>query len=166
MTRILPCVPPLMIFILLLAACGSVLLVPPLTLEPLDRFPTDSIVIETHHKQFPFRVWIADTGSRRTQGLMYVRKLDADRGMLFLFHEPTRAAMWMNNMAIPIDLLFIADDGRVLNVARNAVPGSHRTIQAEGPVTGVIELPGGTVARLNLDTGDRVTHRHFKSAAH
>jgi uncharacterized protein len=164
MTRTFPVVLPLLLT-LLLAACGTILVAPDFVAEPLEHFPVGSVVIEAHGRKYPFTVWVADTGARRSQGLRFVKRLDADRGMLFLFEKPTRAAMWMYNMAIPVDMLFIAADGRVLNVARNATPDSRETIQPDGAVTGIIELPGGTVSRLHLDAGDRVRHAHFAQLA-
>lgn len=151
--------------LLLLTACGSLLVIQYRDVESLDQYPEESVVIESRLREHPFQMWVADTQPRRTQGLMSVKKLDTNRGMLFLFDSPTRAAMWMKNMAIPIDMLFIAPDGRVLSVERNANPSSLQTIQATAPVSGVIELPGGTVARLNLKTGDIVRHRHFAGLA-
>ena len=164
MTRTLPVILPLLLT-LLLAACGTLLVTPAFVAEPLERFPAGSVIIEAHGRKHPFKVWVADTGARRSQGLMFVKRLDADRGMLFLFEKPTRAAMWMYNMAIPVDMLFIAADGSVLSVAHNAVPNSLKTIHSDGAVTGIIELPGGTATRLHLDAGDRVRHSHFAQVA-
>jgi hypothetical protein len=159
MTRTLPAW--IILLTLLLAACGVAVIVPTCNVEPLDQFPVDSVVIETHGRSYPFKVWVADTVNRRSQGLMYVSRLDADRGMLFLFDRPTRPSMWMKNMAFPIDLLFISADGRIITVARNATPDSTITIQSDDVVTGVIELAGGTATRLHLETGAHISHAHF-----
>ena len=87
---------------------------------------------------------------------MYVRELPADRGMLFLFEAPQFASFWMKNTYIPLDLLFISPDGRVANIVENATPLSLSLLESVAPVTAVLELAGGTAARLALRAGDRV----------
>ena len=146
---------------LLLTACGLSLVAPCGTIESLDRFPMESIVIDDHDRSYPITVWIADTPPRRSQGLMQVSGLDANCGMLLLFDHPTRPAIWMKNMAISLDLLFIAADGKVLTLERNVTPDSLRSVRPDDLVTGVMELPGGTAARLQLETGVRIRHAHF-----
>ena len=138
---------------MLLAACGLVVIVPGHTIEPLDQFPLESVVIAARDRSYSFTVWVAATDARRSQGLMRVGRLDAGRGMLFLFDAPTRPAMWMKNMTIPLDLLFISADGTLLAVACDITPDFPRTIQPDHPISAVIELPGGTVERLKIETG-------------
>jgi uncharacterized membrane protein (UPF0127 family) len=81
--------------------------------------------------------------------------------MLFLYDPPQQVAMWMMNTLIPLDMLFIAADGRILNIRERAVPGSTATIDSAGPARAVLELNGGTAARLNIKPGDRVRHREI-----
>ncbi len=134
-------------------------------LEPLDRFPRDSVtVVASGDARHHFEVWIADTPSRRTQGLMYVGGLDAGRGMLFVFDRPQYASFWMRNTYVALDLLFIAADGRILNIARDTVPLSTTPIESAGPVVGVLEVVAGTTARLGIEAGDRVEHPAFAAA--
>lgn len=160
MTRSLPaCL--VLLFSPLLAACGLVAIVPPPEAAHLDEYPVATVVITSRGRSHPFTVWVADTAPRRSRGLTSVRRLGADRGMLFLFDRPTRPAMWMKNMTIPLDLLFISADGKILTVAHNVTPDSPRTIQPDEVVTGVIELPGGTATQLRLETGARIRHAHF-----
>ena len=87
-----------------------------------------------------------------------VGKMAADAGMLFLYDPPQNTSMWMFQTLIPLDMLFIGADGRVVNIHERAVPGSTATISSAGPVRAVLELNGGTVARLKLKPGDRVRH--------
>ena len=149
------------LFPLFLSACGLSLVAPCGAIEPLDRFPVESIVIDVHDRSYPFVVWVASTPPRRSQGLMQVSELEANRGMLFLFDHPTRPAIWMKNVAIPLDLLFIAADGKIITLVCNVTPDSLRSIRPDDLVTGVMELPGGTAARLQLATGARIRHAHF-----
>ncbi len=151
----------LLLLALHLTSCGVSLVAPSYGIESLDRFPQDSVIIRAHDRSYPFTVWVADTAARRSQGLMQVSQLDADRGMLFLFDHPTRPGVWMKNMEIPVDLLFISPQGKILTVARNVTPDSLWALRSDEMVTGFMELPGGTAARLRLETGDQIRHPHF-----
>ena len=114
------------------------------------------------------RVWgtveIADTDERRTYGLMFRKVLPGDHGMIFDFQRDQPVAMWMRNTLIPLDMLFIARDGRVVNIHERAIPHDETAIPSEGPVRAVLELNGGTVARLGLKPGDLVRHAIFRNA--
>lgn len=112
----------------------------------------------THHA---FTVELAATPDQLTQGLMYRRTMPADAGMLFDFGVDKPVSMWMRNTLIPLDMLFIAADGRVVGIKQRAVPGSLDIISSPEPVRSVLEVNGGTVQRLDLAVGDRVVHPLF-----
>ena len=96
---------------------------------------------------------------------MHRTQLAADAGMLFDFKSDQITAMWMRNTRIPLDMLFIANDGKIINIAERTVPLSEQIIPSDGPVRAVLELNGGTVARLAIRPGDRVIHPIFKPAS-
>jgi uncharacterized membrane protein (UPF0127 family) len=73
-------------------------------------------------------------------------------------------SMWMKNTLIPLDMLFIAEDGRIVHIAERAIPGSTATISSGEPARAVLELNGGTAARLRIEPGDRVLHQTFGTA--
>ncbi len=134
------------------------------THEPLEAFPQSSLEIEAGTVRHRFQVWIADTAPRRAQGLMYVKPLAPMRGMLFLYPEPRIVSMWMKNTLIPLDMLFIAADGRIIRIAPRTLPHSLDSITSMGPATAVIELAGGEAERLGIETGARVLHPAFRTA--
>jgi uncharacterized protein len=111
-----------------------------------------------------FTVEIADTPQTRARGLMFRKSLPPATGMLFDFKRPQEVAFWMKNTLIPLDMLFVSARGRILAVHRNAVPLSLATIASPVPVRAVIELAGGTAARLGIAPGDRVLSRIFGDA--
>lgn len=111
----------------------------------------------THH----FQVWIAADDQSRERGLMFVRTLPPDAGMLFLFERPQYAAFWMKNTYLSLDLVFIGADGVVVNVAENARPHSEDPIASAAPVTAVLELLAGTAKRIGLSAGSRIVHPAF-----
>lgn len=108
-----------------------------------------------------FQVWIADTDRRRERGLMFVDHMEPDAGMLFIYPAPQSIAMWMKNTHIPLDMLFVAADGRIAKVVANTTPMSLDTIESGQAVTAVIELNAGTAARLNITAGAQVIHPAF-----
>ncbi len=123
------------------------------------KFETSPLTIETAGGQrHRFTVEFADSDEKRALGLMFRERMAADAGMLFDFKADQPVAMWMRNTRIPLDMLFIARDGRIVNIRERAVPFSEDSIYSDGPVRAVLELNGGTVARLGLKPGDRVRH--------
>lgn len=136
-----------------LACAGS-----PVAREPLTAFPQSDVAIESGGHRHAFRVWVADTPERRSQGLMSVKSLDAGRGMLFLFETPQFAAFWMKDTPVSLDMLFIARDGRITNIGERTRPFSTLPVESDGPIVAVLEVLAGTAARLGIRPGDRVVH--------
>jgi hypothetical protein len=127
----------------------------------LAQFSTSELTIVSSTGRHQFKVEIAETQAQMTQGLMFRRSLAPDAGMLFDYKEPTVATMWMRNTLIPLDMLFVDAQGRIINIHQRAVPQSLDLIAAAAPVRAVIELNGGTAARLSIEPGDRVVHPIF-----
>ena len=132
-------------------------------IEPLTSFPAAELTVAASGHSYPFHVRLATTDARRGQGLMFVKKLARDEGMLFLWQAPTVQAFWMKNTPLPLDLLFIAADGRIIRIAADAVPQSTAVISSLGAVMGVLELNGGTCKRLGIVPGDRIVYPAFPS---
>jgi uncharacterized membrane protein (UPF0127 family) len=88
---------------------------------------------------------------------MYVRDLPADEGMVFTHSPPRPASMWMKNTYIPLDMLFVDADGRIVKIAERTTPHSLEPVGTNTPVQAVIELRGGEAARRKLQVGDRAT---------
>lgn len=132
-------------------------------LDSLDTFPRSSLEIDSGTARHRFDVWVADTVPRRSQGLMHVKPLAPLRGMLFLYAEPQIVSMWMKNTLIPLDMLFVAADGRIIRIAARTRPHSLDSITSLGPVTAVLEIAGGEAERLGIRTGARVLHPAFRT---
>jgi uncharacterized membrane protein (UPF0127 family) len=108
-----------------------------------------------------FAVELAATPETREHGLMDRRELPLGRGMLFDFEHEQPVSFWMKNTYIPLDMIFIRGDGRILSIAENTEPLSERLIPSGGPVRGVLEVIGGTARSLGIAPGDRVAHPIF-----
>jgi hypothetical protein len=125
---------------------------------------SELVIVTAGGARHAFTVELANDDDTRTRGLMHRRALAANAGMLFDYGRPGQVAMWMRNTLIPLDMLFIATDGRVVNVHERAVPHDETPIPSAGPVRAVLELNGGTVARLGIKPGDRIEHPLFASS--
>ena len=130
----------------------------------LQTFQRDELTIESRSGAHRFTIEVAVTPEQRGQGLMFRERLPAEAGMLFIYPTEQMISMWMKNTLIPLDMLFIADDGRIVHIAERAIPGSTATISSGQPARAVLELNGGTAARLNIAPGDRVLHETFGTA--
>jgi uncharacterized membrane protein (UPF0127 family) len=126
---------------------------------PLDlaTFAQSSVNIGTGARRQHFDVWIADTPTRQAQGLMFVRDLPADRGMLFPEPEARPTAFWMKNTYIELDMLFIGPDHHIAKIAARAPPLSLATISSDGPVIAVLEIKGGEAQRRGIRIGEPVS---------
>lgn len=122
----------------------------------LARFPTAPLTIVTAAGPQRFTVEVATTPAQMEQGLMFRQKLAPNAGMIFDYGAPSMASMWMKNTLIPLDMLFVDAQGRIIGIHERAIPQSLATISAPGPARAVIELNGGTAARLGIHAGDRV----------
>lgn len=108
-----------------------------------------------------FSVEVAKTEQERATGLMYRKELAEGRGMLFDFSPEQQVSMWMKNTFIPLDMIFIRSDGRILRIAENTEPHSEKIIPSGGLAKGVLEVIGGTARKYGIQAGDRVAHPLF-----
>ncbi len=104
----------------------------------------------------PFAVELATNDEERTRGLMFRKELPEGRGMLFDFQQEQAVSFWMRNTYIPLDMIFIRADGRILRIAENTEPLSEKLIPSGGPVRAVLEVIGGTARKMGIAPGDRV----------
>ncbi len=125
------------------------------------KFTTSELAIETANGTHRFNVELAVSPEEKSRGLMYRTAMAPDAGMLFIYDRDTVISMWMRNTLIPLDMLFIAADGRIAHIASRMVPRSDRTISSRIRVRAVLELNGGTVRRLGIAVGDQVDYPAF-----
>lgn len=100
-------------------------------------------------------VELALTGPQREQGLMFRRSMGENEGMLFDFAETRPVFMWMKATVLPLDMVFIKEDGTINHIHENAVPFSEAIISSADPVRYVLELNAGAVAKFGIREGDR-----------
>jgi uncharacterized membrane protein (UPF0127 family) len=125
-----------------------------LTIEPAAGGPAHAFDIE-----------VASSEQEKQLGLMYRTAIGDSEGMLFPNEAERQVSMWMRNTYIPLDMVFIRSDGMISRIEERAEPLSDRVIAAGTAVAAVLELQGGTAARLGIKPGDKVRYRLFKNAA-
>lgn len=121
---------------------------------PVDPAP---LVVKTRSGERFFKVEIADDPNERSAGLMFREQMPDDHGMLFVFEQPQDVAFWMKNTPMPLDLIFIGQEGRVRAI-KEGEPQSEAVISPGQPVRFVLELKAGTAARAGIADGDLVVH--------
>jgi uncharacterized membrane protein (UPF0127 family) len=108
-----------------------------------------------------FSVEVVDSDADRAKGLMFRKSLPEGTGMLFDFKVEQDVAFWMQNTYIPLDMIFIRADGRILRIAENTEPMSTKQVPSGGKVLAVLEVIAGTTRKLGIVAGDRVAHPIF-----
>ena len=103
-----------------------------------------------------FIVEIADTPSKREMGLQYRRDLAADRGMIFLFPAESQQSFWMKNTPLPLDMIFINRERKIVGIVEQTVPFSLDPRSVTAPSQFVLEINGGLSNRHGIKAGDSV----------
>lgn len=107
-------------------------------------------------REVAFQVEVADTPATRTMGLQYRKDLAADRGMIFLFPSEAPQSFWMKNTPIPLDMIFINREKRIVGIVEQTVPFSLDSRSVGVPSQFVLEINGGLVKQHGLQAGDSV----------
>ncbi len=141
-------------------ACASAQGIP----APIDFGPMEPLAIQSGETVHEFQVEVADTQAEQARGLMFREQLGNFEGMLFEFEKPKIATIWMKNTGIPLDILFVRENGRILKIEQYAKPYSLRNASSEAPVAAVVEIIGGRSEELGIRPGDLVRHEFFGTA--
>lgn len=123
----------------------------------------EPVTVVTASGPVTFQTEIAATEPEREAGLMFRKTMASDAAMLFDFGTPRPVAFWMKNTYLPLDMIFIAADGTISAIAKQAAPLSETIISVNDPVLAVLEVNGGTADRIGLKQGDKVKHPLFTS---
>ena len=111
-----------------------------------------------------YDVEVVDTEASFRKGLMYRKKLPEDKGMIFDFAIPRITSFWMKNTYIPLDIIFIGIDGRIVNIAENTTPLSEELISSNAVVSAVLEINALQVKKYGIKIGDEVVYnKHEKN---
>lgn len=105
-----------------------------------------------------FTVDVAATPQQQETGLMFVKRLAPDRGMIFPYDPPQEVSFWMHNTLIPLDMVFIRADGTIARIA-TAKALDDTPVPSGEPIVAVLEIAGGRAAELGIAPGDKVDWR-------
>jgi len=105
---------------------------------------------------------VAATAEQRAIGLMWRRELAPNEGMLFVFPAPAVQCFWMKNTPVPLTAAFVADDGRIVNLA-DMKPLDETSHCSREPVRYVLEMTQGWFARRGLAPGFRLAGPPFQT---
>jgi uncharacterized protein len=131
---------------------------------PPAPLPVTSISIDTPHGPVKFEVEIAADDTSREYGLMNRKHMAPNHGMIFDFISPQQVTFWMKDTIIPLDMLFVRENGTIANIKENATPFSLLPIPAAEPVRAVIEIDGGRAKALGIAPGETVHNAIFNNA--
>lgn len=127
-------------------------------------FPKDVLSITTSDgRRHHFNIEVATTHEQKQRGLKFRTNIPDDSGMLFRFNGIRVVTMWMKETPSSLDMVFINFLGQVGRIVENTTPYSLEEISSEGPIIAVLELKGGTVAKLGIKSGDQIDYVGFKS---
>lgn len=114
--------------------------------------------------QAHFSVEIADDSAEQARGLMFRERLAASAGMLFVYKTPFHAIFWMQNVPIPLDLVFLDQSGVVTRIAHNARPFDESRIDGGENILMILEINGGMADSLGITPGTQLRHPAFDSS--
>lgn len=122
---------------------------------PQTGLETVPLTITSDGKVHKFTVEVARTDDQQTHGMMFRTAILPDRGMIFPYAVPQPLAFWMRNTLIPLDMIFIRQDGTIARIA-TAQPRDETPVPSGEPVVAVLEIAGGRAAELGIEAGDRI----------
>ncbi len=107
------------------------------------------------------KVELADTPKKRAQGLSGRTSLSDETGMLFVYEEPGRYDFHMKDMNFSIDIIWMDETGKVVDITRSLSPDSYPgTVTSRVPAHYVLEVPAGFSRRHNVGIGDIASLRY------
>jgi hypothetical protein len=101
---------------------------------------------------------IADTEYATQTGLMYRNSMQNSQGMLFVFDEVLPRSFYMKNTKIPLDLIFIDGDRKIVSFQKNAQPFNESPLPSNVPAKYVLEINAGLVDKLAITVGDSISY--------
>lgn len=104
---------------------------------------------------------VADTESKRRLGLMFREGLAENQGMLFVFEEEGRHSFWMKNMKFPLDIIWIGEDKRIVEIRSSVRPCREvcESLIPKAAAKYALEVNAGFTDKNGIKTEDRVSFR-------
>ena len=123
-----------------------------------------SVIIEStldKKKSVTIQSEVADEPDERALGLMHRKKIDEDKGMLFVYHYPSAPQFWMKNTLVSLDILFSDNEGRIIKIFENMPKMSKNKVTAGDGVFFVLEINSGLVEQFEIDASWTINFSDF-----
>lgn len=124
--------------------------------HPVSGLEVVPLTVRSGDKTHRFRVEVARTDAQQARGLMERTTLGPAEGMIFPYNPPKMQGFWMKNTPLPLDIIFVGPDGRIINIAANTTPFSEASVYSTAASSLVLEIAGGRAAELGIGPGDLV----------
>lgn len=113
------------------------------------------VTVTTDSETYTFAAELADTLPAQARGLMFRTEMGANEAMIFPYDPPEPLGFWMRNTVLPLDIVFIGPDNRILNI-EEGVPYNEESVRSDGLAIAVLELNQGRAEELGIEPGDLV----------
>ena len=114
------------------------------------------VYVESPQGEVAVNVEVVATEAKIERGLMYRQAMALDAGMLFMMGMEKDWSFWMRNTLIPLDMLFIGKDKRVVGIVENAEPKTETLRKVGAPSFYVLEVNGGWSKQHQVVAGAKV----------
>ena len=126
---------------------------------PLSALPNAVVTIENFNgDSFEFRTKVAQTPEAQAQGLMHLKAMPENEGMLFLFEKPAVRRFWMKDTQIPLDIIFVSQWGDIVYIEHARQPFDQEPFGPDAYIDTVLEINAGLAEALNIEVGDQLTY--------
>lgn len=121
--------------------------------HPVSGLEVIPLTISQNGETHEFRVEVARSAEEWSRGLMFREEMGADEGMIFVGRPGRSASFWMRNTVIPLDIIFIGTDNRILNYHAMTEPFSLESLPSAGLTNAILEINGGRLGELGFTPG-------------
>jgi uncharacterized membrane protein (UPF0127 family) len=122
------------------------------------------VTLHTAKGEVPVTVEVVTTPAQQAMGLMYRKELAASAGMLFVFPNAVEHPFWMKNTILPLDMIFLGDDRKVVGIVKDAVPFTTTPRTVGVPSRYVLEVNAGFSDKHGVKSGDQATFENVPAA--
>ena len=140
---------------------------PPLTsanASTAQELARENIVVKkANGEELIFSVEMALSGGEQARGLMHRTNMEENHGMLFLFSGVSKRSFWMKNTLIPLDIIFLREDGSIHHIHHMAKPLDKTLVTSIEGSKAVLEINGGLSDQMGIQVGDKVYHNAFRN---
>ena len=126
-------------------------------------FEKSELIIKSDGKNNVFDIEVAKSAEQLAHGLMYRKSLEKDSGMLFIFAKPQIVNMWMKNTYVPLDMIFIDKNYKIVKIAKNNQPRSLDVISSGVDVIAVLEVNAMIADEKSIKVGDIISYSGFNN---